>query len=290
MIEIFHTYYMMIPEIFEQGFILCLVAMGMLIPFRFLDRPDLTCEGTYPLGGCLVAISLTYWGSSVIGLFLGVILGGLFGVLTAYLHHRLRIHSLLAGILVVAIIYTINLRIMGQSNLPLFQHPSFISDLNVSGLLTTLFIISLGVTGLIYGFLQTEKGLQFRLVGLNPFLAETQGINIQYQQYLGFFIGNALCALAGGIMVQAQAYADVGMGWGILINGLAALMLGEAITGARTIGRLILSPLVGACCFQALAALAMVLGGKPTDLKLITSLVIITTLFVSRRWVIVKSN
>jgi len=274
----------LIPVTLVQSLIYSFVALAIMIPFRTLSLPDLTMEGSFPLGGCLVAAVLTAgldpWSSTA----LAIMAGFLAGAATALVHLYFKIHSLLAGILVATMIWSVNLRIMGMPNksvrpeLSLFDAISPDILLN-TGLQIAIFgvLVALVVTALI-AFYKTEIGLSLRCVGANARLSPALGINARIYVVLGFGIANALAALGGAIVVQQQGYADVTMGFGILVNGLAALIIGEAIVGRATIERQIVAPVVGSIVYYQLVSLGLATGLHPSDLKFLTGAFVLITL------------
>lgn len=255
-----------------QALILSIVAMGVMIPFRILNFADLTAEGSYPLGGAICATLLLMGINPILALLFSFIFSGIVGIFTALIHMRFRVNTLLSGIILSSMIYSINLRLMGKANVGLFEASQLFSNFqdNLPMKIGILLFINLGIIGIINWFLLTEKGLRMRSVGLNPAFSERQGINKQHYTFLGLFMGNALCGMAGGLMIQNQAYADVGMGIGIVIHALAALMIGESLVGSRKLKEQIMAPFVGALVYQQIQGLALVMGLAPTDLKLLT--------------------
>lgn len=274
----------LIPVTLAQSLILSFVVLGIMIPFRMLSFPDLTSEGAFPLGGCVCGVLLAAGASPLVGIAVALLAGFLAGCCTAFIHLRFRIHSLLAGILIMTMLYSVNLRIMGRSNLSVFGYPTVFdwvpgmqpgfppSKIVVAGL------ISLLVLALLYFFFKTEKGTAVRAVGSNPDMAEAQGINVWAATIGGIGLAGAFSAGSGALMVQSQGFADVNMGLGILINGLAALMIGEAITGKQTVLRQLAAPFVGAIVYYQLVSLCLAAGMPPPDLKLATGLFVLTML------------
>lgn len=262
----------LIPIGLLQGLILAILVTGTMIPFKLLDFPDLTAEGSYPLGGAICG-ALIIWGvNPAIALITACVSSGLLGVCTAFIHLRYKINTLLAGIIISTMIYSINLRLMGKPNIALFDYAKLFPDIGygIMPQLISLLVINLVIASLLYLVLNTEKGLQFRAVGLNPNFAERQGINLKENIFFGLFIGNALCGLSGALIVQIQGYADISMGVGIIIHALAAMMIGEKIIGTQTIPKLVVFPLIGALIYQQIQSVALSAGLAPSDLKLLT--------------------
>lgn len=265
-----------------QGLILALVTYGVMIPFRLLDFPDLTAEGTYALGGALTASLLLMQCHPCLALLLASLFTGLVGMGTALLHLRLKVNSLLAGIIVSTMIYSINLRILGKPNMALFDSSLLLEDGNLTDFLLLALILGILIAPLAL-FLRTEAGLRLRAVGLNPAFAKRQGISLAFYTFLGLFMAHAYVGIAGGLMVQLQSYMDVGMGVGIVIHALAALIIGETIIGNHTLDRQLLAPLIGALAYQQIQGLALSFGLAPSDLKLFTGMIIIVVIALRQR-------
>ncbi len=260
-----------------QGLILALVALGIMIPFRMLNFPDLSAEGAYPLGGAVSASLMLAGFNQVTAVFSGMLASALLALATAQIAIRLKIDSLLAGIILSIMAYSINLRVMGQPNLALFNLNYHVPDF--AAVMLILLICSLPFLL----FLSSDYGLRFRAVGINPQFAARQGISVRRYTSLGLFLAGALYGLAGCMMVQVQQFVDVGMGTGIVIHGLASLMLGEAILGRQTLLRQLLAPVLGALIYQQLQGAALSLGLMPMDLKFFTGSIVLIILTLQRR-------
>lgn len=274
----------LIPVTLAQSLILAFVVLGIMIPFRTLNFPDLTSEGAFPLGGCVCGVLLAGGASPLTAIAVALIAGFLAGCCTAFIHLRFRIHTLLAGILMMTMLYSINLRIMGKSNLSVFGSPTVfdwvpfaepgfpVSKIIVAGLLGLVVFVVLNL------FFKTERGTAIRAVGANPDMAEAQGISVWAATIGGVGLASAFSATSGALMVQSQGFADVNMGLGILINGLAALMIGEAVIGKQTVLRQLAAPFVGAVIYYQLVSLCLAAGMPPPDLKLATGLFVLAML------------
>lgn len=264
----------------QQGLILALVACGILIPFRILNLPDLTPEGSFPIGGALCAALLSAGAPASLAVLLAALAGGAVGVGTAAVHLRLRVNTLLAGIIISTMIYSVNLRLMGKPNLALFDFSNLFSPFGDAIPLKILFLgaVNLLIIILLYRFLLSENGLRMRAVGFNKEVSEKQGINPNTYTILGLFLGNALVALAGSLMVQQQQYADVGMGTGIVIHALAALMIGESLLGSHNLLRQLFAPFAGALIYQQIQGTVLLLGLTPSDFKLVTGAIVLATI------------
>lgn len=274
----------LVPVTLAQSLILAFVVLGIMIPFRMLSFPDLTSEGAFPLGGCVCGVLMAAGMSPLPAILIALSAGFVAGCCTAFIHLRFRIHTLLAGILMMTMLYSINLRIMGRSNLSVFGSttvfdwvPSLQPGFPASKIVMAGAIGLLVFVLLLY-FFRTEKGTAVRAVGANPDMAEAQGINVWLATIGGVGLAGAFSATGGALMVQSQGFADVNMGLGILINGLAALMIGEAIVGKSSVPRQLAAPFVGAIVYYQLVSFCLAAGMPPPDLKLATGLFVLAML------------
>lgn len=269
MIDVFNAWVAMIPATLAQSLILSFVVMAVMLPFRILSFPDLTSEGSYPLGGCVCAMTLVAGAPPLVALLAAAAAGFLAGCLTAFIHLRFRIHTLLAGILITTMLYSVNLRIMGKANTPLFQETKIFGRLAGAGLTDSwVKIVLVGVMILLLAlalnlWFLTERGTAMRAVGANAEMAEAQGINVWGVTIGGVGLAGACAALGGGLMAQSQSFADVNMGLGVLINALAALMIGEGLVGRKTVRRQIAAVVVGALVYYQLISVCLAMGLPP---------------------------
>ena len=266
-----------------QGLLLSLVAYGVMIPFRLLNFPDLTSEASYPMGGAICSSLIILGMDAIFSVFISTIFAGIIGICTAFIHLRFKVNSLLAGIILSTMVYSINLRIMGKPNLALFDKPVLFSDISINFKILTLLIIIVILAIMFILFLYSEKGLRLRAVGLNKSFANKKSISIANYTILGLFIANCYNGLAGSIMVQLQSYMDIGMGVGIVIHGLAALMLGETITGNSNLKSQLVAPLVGALVYQQIQGLALFIGLAPSDLKFLTGFIVLSVIAIPKK-------
>lgn len=282
--ELLTTFYNLVPITTVQGLLYALVAIGVMIPFRILNIPDMTAEGTFPLGGCVVAALITAGMHPVFGTLLALVAGFIAGMCTALIHLKFRVHSLLAGILTLTMLWSVNLRIMGKPNTPLFGLPNLFdwispAILTSMGLqIALLAVLLVALLLLLWWSLQTDVGLAMRGVGANPQLAPALAVHSTRYIVVGLGIANAITAAAGALLAQTQGYADVGMGFGMLVNGLASLIIGEAIVGRKTLLRQLAAAVVGALIYYQISSLALSLGLAPSDLKLITGLFVLAAI------------
>lgn len=259
-----------------QGLILAIIAFAIMIPFRFLNFPDLTVEGAYPLGGAVYASLLIMDVPQILSIIAGVLAGGLMALCTAQVALRLKVNTLLAGIILSTMAYSINLRIMGKPNIALFGVQGVNFDIILLGIVVALCIIPFAL------FLYTDFGLRFRTIGNNSNFALSNGVSINKYTSLGLFIAGSLFGLAGSLIVQMQQFMDVGMGVGIVIHGLASLMIGESIIGNDTIKLQLVAPVVGALIYQQIQGLALSFGLAPSDLKCFTGSIVLIVLALQK--------
>lgn len=278
------AFWNLVPVTLVQGLIYAFIALGVMIPFRLLAFPDLTSEGSFPLGGCLCAVLLVA-GVHPLPATLAAIVGGLLaGASTAYLHLRFRINTLLAGILVMTILFSVDLRILGKANVALLNNETLLSMLwpglvtDVGAQVAVFALLMAAVLATLVWFLRTESGLSLRAVGANRALAPSLRIDPRRYVIAGLAIAGGLAALAGAIVVQVQGFADVQMGFGVLITGLAAVIIGETLIGRETVARQVIAPVLGSVVYYQLVSLGLALGLKPADLKLATGVFVLLTL------------
>jgi putative ABC transport system permease protein len=267
----------------QQGLTLTLIAYGIMIPFRLLNFPDLTAEGTYPFSGAICTYLLLNEIHPLFAIIITTIVSGLIGICAAYIHIRLNINTLLIGIILSTMLYSINLKILGKPNIALFEQPIIFT--NTSTIINILILLSIIISLIIplILFLQTELGLRLRAVGLNPLFAKSQGIPINKYTILGLFIANCFTGTAGSIMIQLQNYMDIGMGIGIVIHALASLMIGETILGNNNTNQQLMAPFLGALIYQQIQGLALAIGFASNDLKLLTGLIVLGIITVRQK-------
>ncbi|MFH0734628.1 MAG: ABC transporter permease [bacterium] len=293
--------FVIIDTALQQGLIYAISVFGIVISFRMLNFPDLTVDGTFTLGGAVVAILLVNQHSIFISLLLASISGFLAGSATALLNRKLGISKILSGILIMLILYSINLRIMGKANISLLRiNTIFTAFDNISNiyLLTFLFTIAFFLfIGLCY-FSVTRLGLFIRATGDNELMVRSQGLNTDWVYILGVGFSNALVAFSGGMVAQSQGFADIGMGIGLIITALASLIIGESFLAIfnllkrrycnfkkwnnktrnnlpwDTFGEFF-GALVGAFLYFLIIAICLQLGLAQTDLKLATGVLVI---------------
>lgn len=263
----------------QQSLILAIIAYGIMIPFRFLDFSDMTAEGAYPLGGAICAVCISSGIHPLIAMLISMICAGIMGAGTAIIYLKLKMNSMLAGIILSAMAYSINLRIMGKPNIALFDCPGLFGMDITQNILLMLVILAICVVPFLL-FLKTDFGLRFRAVGLSPNFAKFYKIDTEKYTIFGLFLAGIMYGLAGSLIVQIQNYMDIGIGIGILIHGLASLMIGEVIVGTNTLIRQLIAPIIGAIVYQQIQGLALSFGLAPSDLKFFTGAIVLSVIFM----------
>ncbi len=274
----------------ELGLIYGLVALGTYISFRVLDFPDLTVDGSFPLGAAVASVLILSGYNPWLAMLASVFAGGMAGVTTALINVRLGIPHLLAGILTMTGLYSVNLRIMGRPNVPLLAQDTIFSPLTsfMSHELVEASLISVVVllVILIIGwFLNSEVGLALRATGQNPKMAVAQGVRTGHMIVLGIMLSNGLVALAGAIFAQSQGFADVNIGIGTIIVGLVAVLIGESIAAARAIFTALILCVLGSVIYRVVLALALnadFLGFQASDLNLVTAILVVIAMVSSK--------
>jgi putative ABC transport system permease protein len=264
----------------DQGLAYAGLALGVYLTLRVLNFADITVDGSFALGGGSAALLLSEQVAVPLALLAAVGLGALAGLVTGLIHTRLGVNDLFAGILTTTGLYSITLRLMGRSNIPLTNVPLAVeSDLQW---LIALLLVVAGLIAALALLLGTDLGLALRAIGNNPVMARSNGISTRRGLTLGIAAGNGLVALAGALVAIYQGFADVTMGLGSLILGLGAVIVGESVLRPRSVGWALVAVAVGSVLFRAMIALALQLGLDPVDLKLATALLLLAALGLGR--------
>ena len=264
-----------------QGLLWAIMALGVYITFRVLDIADLTVEGSFPLGAAVAASMLSEGYSVAVAFICAAIAGMLAGVATGLLHTKLKIPALLAGILTMIALYSVNLRVMGKANLSLLRIDTIFTEMqawfNLDNVYTVLSVgaIAALLSGLfIYWFFGTEIGAAIRATGFNQQMIRAQGVDTRVTIILGLLISNALVALSGALIAQNNGFADVGMGTGTIVIGLASVIIGEVLFDTRSFKNCIVSVILGSVVYRIVIAAVLQMGMPPNDLKLFTALLV----------------
>lgn len=285
------------------GLILSLLALGVFISFRIFNFADITADGSVTLGAAVAAVLLVGGTSPVVATMAGFVAGMMAGATTGILHTRFGINGLLSGILVMTALYSVNLHVMGKSNLPLLATTTLASQaetvagvvlgdvaaLDVMGwevaprdaaVLFGAFVTISVAASLLYAFLRTDLGTAIRATGNNPQMIRALGVDVGNMIVLGLALSNGLIALAGALLAQYQGFADVQMGIGMVVWGLASVIIGEALVGSTSLGLVIVGAVMGSVLFRLLIAIALRAGLNPNDLKLVTAVFVFLALIL----------
>ena len=282
----------LIPTV-AQGLLWALLALGVYITFRVLDIADLSVEGSFPLGAAVVATALVNGYGMLIAFFLAAIAGALAGIVTGFFTTRLKIPALLAGILTMIGLYSVNLHVMGKANVALLRVDTIFSYAESFGMSATVAMLTVGVVAavfigcLMYWFFGTEIGTAIRATGCNSQMARAQGVNTNRMIVLGLLISNALVALSGALVAQSNGFADVGMGTGTIVIGLASVIIGEVLFGTKSFKNCLISVILGSIVYRLVIAVVLQLGMPPNDLKLFTALLVALALsmpLIREKW------
>ncbi|MFW5995642.1 MAG: ABC transporter permease [Halanaerobiaceae bacterium] len=265
----------------SQGLAYAAMALGVYITFKILDFPDLTVDGTLPLGAAVSARMITAGYDPFLSLGAALLAGAAAGVITGLINTRLKIAPLLAGILTMTGLYSINLRIMGKPNIPLLRQRTIFSYFKNLGLqrpwnyILVLLILLLIIKLLLDAFLKTQLGFALRATGDNPQMIRSMGINTRTMKIIGLVLANSLVAFSGAVVGQYQGFADVSMGIGTIIAGLASVIIGEVIIGEKSIFYATLAVITGSIIYRFSISIALSLGFAASDLKLLTAIIVI---------------
>lgn len=277
-----------------QGVLWGIMTLGVLLTFRVLDIADMTVDGSFATGGAVTAVLITHGMNPLVSLVFVFLAGMLTGLCTGMLHTKLKIPVILAGILSMIALYSINIRIMGKANTPLIGVSTIMNGLqeslkfspNISSLFVGLLFCVVIVVGL-YWFFGTEIGSALRATGNNEHMVRALGVDTDVMKILGLMIANGLVSLSGALVAQSQGYADVGMGTGTIVIGLASIIIGEVLRGRHvSFGSYLIAVVLGSIVYRMIIAVVLQLGLKSTDLKLLTAVIVASALAVP----VIKKN
>lgn len=284
-----------------MGFILALLALGVYLSYRIFNIPDMTAEGTVTLGASVAAVMMVNHFNPVFATIAATLAGAAAGTITGLLATKCRINALLSGILVMTGLYSVNLRIMGRSNVPLLETTTLstyaehfgarlfggTANLNVAGwavsvrdasILVGILLLTGLTCMLLYFFFRTDLGTAMRATGDNPHMICALGVSVDGATIFGLAMSNCLVGLCGALIAQYQGFADVQMGVGMVVLGIASVIIGEVLVGANSLGLLITGTVMGSVLFRLLVAIALRWGLNPNDLKLITAVFVFAAL------------
>ena len=271
----------MLQATIEQSLIFAIMVLGVYISFRILNFPDMTVDGTFPLGAAISAKLLTLGVNPYLTLLVALVAGAVAGAVTGLIHVKLKVKDLLAGILVMTALYSVNLRVMEKSNIPLFEEDN-IFNTEYSMMITIVVLILISKFLLDY-LLKTKFGFALKALGDNENLIVSLGLNEEKYKIYGLMIANSFVAFSGAVLAQYQGFADVGMGTGIIVIGLASIIIGDTLFGKRRrlVGTTIV--IIGSILYRGVIAVTLSMGMDASDLKLITSVIVIMILWIQKQ-------
>lgn len=272
----------------EVGLIYGVMALGVFLTFRVLNFPDLTVDGSFTTGAATAAVGILNGWDPVSATLAGFVTGFIAGTVTGLLHTKGRIDGLLAGILTMIALWSINLRIMDGANIPLLRQDTVFTPMREAGILGTWAgagLLAAGVAALgllVVWFLTTNLGLSLRATGDNGPMITSFGVSTDYTKVLMLSLSNGFVGMCGALVGQYQGFADISMGIGLILVGLASVIMGQAILGQRWLWVAVFAVIVGAVLYRIIIFLALQVGLDPNDMKLITALLVIVALLVPR--------
>jgi putative ABC transport system permease protein len=264
----------------SQGLLWSIMAIGVYLTFRILDIADLTAEGSFPLGAAVCASLIVTGLSPLFATFIALFCGMLAGVVSGLLHTKLKIPALLTGILTMTGLYSINLRIMGKANITLLGKETLLRTVQSYGLTSRTSVLIVGLLAsllvifLLYLFFNTETGLAIRSTGDNEAMSEANGIHTNAMKIIGYMLSNGLIALSGALIAQNNSYADIGMGIGTIVIGLASVIIGEVLFHQLSFAKRLLTIVIGSIVYRLIIDLVLQLGIDPQDIKLFSALIL----------------
>lgn len=263
------------------GLLWSLLAVGVFITFRVLDVADLTVEGTFPMGAAISAILITSGMNPILSILIAGVGGMAAGAVTGWIHTKLKIPALLAGILTMIALYSINLHIMGKANVSLLRMDTIYTIIgnvlhtpNMWSAAIVGVIVAVVVCLLLFWFFGTEIGTALRATGVNPQMIRAQGVNTDNMIVLGLLISNGFVGMSGALIGQFQGFADVGMGIGTIVIGLASVIIGEVVFGTKSFVRSLVAVVLGSIVYRIVIAAVLYMGMPPNDLKLFTAILV----------------
>ncbi|MDR2074312.1 MAG: ABC transporter permease [Oscillospiraceae bacterium] len=260
----------------SQALIYSILSLGLFIAFRVLNFADMTAEGSLTLGGSVCALLITKGLNPILSLIISGLIGSLAGLITGFLHTKLKIQAILSGILTMTALYSINIKILGKANLSLLGQGTifkFFGDTQISNFLVIFLICAILLVILIL-FFKTRLGLAIRATGDNEQMMRSQGINTDFKKILALMLSNAICAVAGALIAQSNGYADVTMGMNTIVIALASIVIGEVIIKKESFMFKLTNVILGSVCYRFIILFILKLGMNPSDLKLFTAIIV----------------
>lgn len=282
----------LVLSVFELGLIYAIMALGMYITYKILDFPDMTVDGSFPMGAAITALMISKDVNPVLTLFVCFAAGALTGIVTGLIHVKLQVRDLLSGIIMMTALYTVNLRIAGRANLPIYNNTTIFDNNIVNGIFTgksayyktaiIIFIIALFAKVILDLYLKTKSGYLLKAVGDNDTVVTSMGIDKGFVKITGLAIANALVTLSGCVFAQQQRFFDITMGTGTAVIGLASVIIGTTLLKRLTFLSVTASVIIGSLIYRACVAVAIRMGLQSTDLKLITAVLFLAILVAGR--------
>lgn len=278
----------LLQSVLEQGMIYAIMALGVYITYKILDFPDLTVDGSFPMGAAVTAVMISNGCNPLLTLPVSFLLGAFTGMLTGLIHVKLKVRDLLSGIIMMTALYTVNLRIAGRANLPIYNKVTIFENDFVNGVfrgglssfktIIIIFIITMVSKYILDWYLSTKSGMLLRAVGDNDRIITSLSVDKGLVKIVGLAIANGLVALSGCIFAQQQRYFDISMGTGTVVIGLASVIIGTSLFKKVTVLRVTSSVVIGSVLYKGCVALAISLGFESTDLKMITAVLFLVIL------------
>lgn len=282
----------LVLSVLEQGMIYAIMALGIYITYTILDFPDLTVDGSFPLGAALSAILITNGMEPIFTLLISFAAGACAGAITGIIHVKLKVRDLLSGIIMMTALYTVNLRIAGRANVPIYNMKTLFDNDIVDGIFSgalaqwanviIILLITLGVKFMLDWYMSTKSGYLLRAVGDNATIVTSMGVDKGIIKIIGLSIANGLCSLSGCIYAQQQRYFDISMGTGTMVIGLASVIIGISLLKKVSFIKITTSVVIGSVIYKACVAIAIKLGLPSSDLKLITAVLFLIILVIGR--------
>jgi putative ABC transport system permease protein len=282
----------MLISILEQGLIFAIIAMGVYITYKILDFPDLSVDGTYPLGAAVTATMISAGINPLLAMLVSIAAGAIAGLATGLIHVKLKVRDLLSGIITMTALYSINLRVAGKANVPIFNMPTIFNNSITNSLfsgalapyktLIIIFVVAIAAKLLLDWYLKTKSGFLLRAVGDNPVVVTSLASDKGSIKIIGLVIANALVALSGSVMAQQQRFFEIQMGTGTIVIGLASVIIGLNLFRRFRRIKPTSSVIVGSILYKACVAIAITYGLSATDMKLVTALLFLIILVLGR--------